>query len=602
MGSKIVFESGRGARFLHRIGAKRLRPEFLLAALLGACLETKTSDAPPDARVADAVASDAESARPDATPGPVADARIATPDARTPPPDARPPAPSPDAAPPVADAAAPAPDAAGPAPDLSVPPGPDATPPAPTPDLGPPPTPDAAPPVPDAAPPTPDAAPLAPDAAPFDPAAPLPDLMLIEQRTADDLYFEERTFDPNSCAIVEGCVGGPGVRRLLRFGVSTANVGNVDFLMGDPRENQDLFQFSPCHGHFHFNGYADYALIDAAGRVAAPGHKQAFCLLDSGRYLDDPDVRQFPRYQCDFQGISRGWYDSYGSGLDCQWIDVTDVPPGEYDLQVRVNPDRNVRELDYDNNDLTLRVTVPSFDMSAACGPNDAAGPDRNCDWRVGFTGECDPGELVDAGCQQAGADCAQAVCPEQPFMRVCAGDAQSCLPRTQLAGSQNDCGTCPQTSFRCPAEGAYTVWVAAPDPGLDATCDVAVTRRPEPPIDIPCAEGQATDGLDRPCGWVPAADPIDCMPGVRYVAGCTGGAMGCGAGEVCIGDPVLVVCPGDGACTQPQRIGAADDACGGLCPAAAFTCPVDGQVSVYTASYRAAEPTACRAGIVQQN
>jgi hypothetical protein len=515
-------------------------------------------------------------------------------------PDARPV--TPDAAPAVPDFAAPMPDVdvppadfAAPSPDLAVPP--------PPPDVGAPPTPDAAPPAPDAAPPAPDAAPLTPDLGPIDPAAPLPDLMLIEQRTADDLYFEERTFDPNSCAIVEGCVGGPGVRRLLRFGVSTANVGNVDFLMGDPRENQDLFQFSPCHGHFHFNGYADYALVDAAGRVAAPGHKQAFCLLDSGRYLDDPDVRQFPRYQCDFQGISRGWYDSYGSGLDCQWIDVTDVPPGEYDLQVRVNPDRNVRELDYTNNDLSLRVTVPSFDMSVACGPNDAAGPERNCDWRVGFTGQCDPGELVDAGCQQAGPDCAQAVCPEQPFMRICAGDARSCLPERALDASQNDCGTCPQTSFRCPAEGAYTVWVAAPDPGLEATCDVAVTRRPEPPIDAPCADGQDIDGLDRACGWVPAiAGPVACMPGVRYVAGCTGGAMGCGGGEVCVGDPVLVVCPGEGPCTQPQRIGAADDACGGLCPAAAFTCPVEGQVSVYTASFRAAEATTCRAGIVQQN
>jgi hypothetical protein len=615
MGSKFVFESGRGARFLLRFGAKGLRPEYglgLLAALaVVGCMETTTSGGGSDAMGDAARTGDAATPGPDASGMP--DARTTTPDARLVAPDARALVPDarvllPDAAvAPLPDAAvAPLPDAAvAPLPDAAVAPLPDVAV-APTPDAAVAPAPDAAvAPTPDAAvAPTPDAAVApVPDAAVVDPAAPLPDLMLIEQRTADDLYFEERIFDADSCAIVEGCVGGPGLRRLLRFGVSTANVGNVDFLMGDPRENQDLFQFSPCHGHFHFNGYADYALVDAAGRVAAPGHKQAFCLLDSGRYLDDPDVRQFPRYQCDFQGISRGWYDSYGSGLDCQWIDVTDVPPGDYDLQVRVNPDRNVRELDYTNNDLSLRVTVPSFDMSAPCGPNDAAGPDRNCDWRVGFTGQCDAGELVDAGCQQAGPDCAQAVCPDQPFMRICGGIAQSCLPRTQLAASQNDCGTCPQTSFRCPAEGAYTVWVAAPDPGLDASCDVAVTRRPEPPIDAPCAEGQATDGIDRSCGWVPALDgPVACMPGVRYVAGCTGGAMGCGGGEVCVGDPVLLVCPGDGACTQPQRIGAADDACGGLCPAAAFTCPVEGQVSVYTASFRAAEATACRAGIVQQN
>jgi hypothetical protein len=179
----------------------------------------------------------------------------------------------------------------------------------------------------------PDAAVVSPDAAvvepPPDPDAPLPDLMAIPERTRDDMYFEEREFAPDSCALFEGCVGGPGLRRLLRFGVSTANVGNVDFEMGDPRETPELFQFSPCHGHFHFNDYARYALKDADGNTIAPGHKQAFCLLDSAIFVDwDPTVRQFPRYGCQFQGISRGWYDSYGSGLDCQWIDVTDVPPG----------------------------------------------------------------------------------------------------------------------------------------------------------------------------------------------------------------------------------------------------------------------------------
>jgi hypothetical protein len=279
----------------------------------------------------------------------------------------------------------------------------------------------------------PDAAVVSPDAAvvepPPDPDAPLPDLMAIPERTRDDMYFEEREFAPDSCALFEGCVGGPGLRRLLRFGVSTANVGNVDFEMGDPRETPELFQFSPCHGHFHFNDYARYALKDADGNTIAPGHKQAFCLLDSAIFVDwDPTVRQFPRYGCQFQGISRGWYDSYGSGLDCQWIDVTDVPPGDYELEVRINPERAIAELDYTNNDLRMTVTVPSFEMDVPCGPADDAGPDRMCGWRIGAVGECAPGELVDAGCAQAGNDCADAVCPEQPFMRACAGEAASCM------------------------------------------------------------------------------------------------------------------------------------------------------------------------------
>ena len=39
--------------------------------------------------------------------------------------------------------------------------------------------------------------------------------------------------------------------------------------------------------------------------------------------------------------------DLYSRHLDCQWIDVTDVPPGIYILRLLVNPDNLVLESDY---------------------------------------------------------------------------------------------------------------------------------------------------------------------------------------------------------------------------------------------------------------
>ena len=45
-----------------------------------------------------------------------------------------------------------------------------------------------------------------------------------------------------------------------------------------------------------------------------------------------------------FEGISAGWRDDYPAGLAYQWVDVSDVQPGEYWLREDVNPLAVVRE------------------------------------------------------------------------------------------------------------------------------------------------------------------------------------------------------------------------------------------------------------------
>ncbi|KTF87724.1 hypothetical protein cypCar_00004777, partial [Cyprinus carpio] len=51
-----------------------------------------------------------------------------------------------------------------------------------------------------------------------------------------------------------------------------------------------------------------------------------------------------------FCGAGIGPYDTYHANIDCQWIDITDVSPGNYILKVTVNPGFQVQESDFSNN------------------------------------------------------------------------------------------------------------------------------------------------------------------------------------------------------------------------------------------------------------
>jgi hypothetical protein len=186
---------------------------------------------------------------------------------------------------------------------------------------------------------------------------------------APDLRIDESWIDPvftdimvneNTCELLEGCVDDTGVRTILRFSLAAQNGGSKDLVLGVAANNPDVFHYSECHDHHHFDNFAIYELLDG-DEVVARGHKQAFCLLDSYSYAW-PNA--FGKYDCGNQGISRGFADIYESDLPCQWIDVTDVPPGEYTLRAEINPvqpeaaTQLLVERDYGNNVVTAPVTI----------------------------------------------------------------------------------------------------------------------------------------------------------------------------------------------------------------------------------------------------
>jgi hypothetical protein len=197
----------------------------------------------------------------------------------------------------------------------------------------------------------------------YDSLEDLPDLVVIVEHMLDESFLHDVDIPETSCSLVEGCVNEPGLRRLLRFTSSVLNQGKADVNFPEPKDRPDLFEFGPCHQHYHFRRFAEYKLYEPDGNtVALSGRKYAYCMEDTVRHFDGANVGCDKVYDCGFQGIQKGWLDSYGWSLDCSWIDVTDLSPGSYVLEITANPARVFPELSFDNNSGRIRVEIPQVD------------------------------------------------------------------------------------------------------------------------------------------------------------------------------------------------------------------------------------------------
>nr|XP_046173580.1 protein-lysine 6-oxidase [Oncorhynchus gorbuscha] len=186
----------------------------------------------------------------------------------------------------------------------------------------------------------------------------LPDLVPDAYYIQASAYVQRVPMYNLRCANEENCLSSSAyrardydTRMLLRFPQRVKNQGTADFLPSRPRYS---WEWHSCHQHYHsMDEFSHYDLLDSGGRSVAEGHKASFCLEDSSC-----DYGYYRRFACTShtQGLSPGCYDTYNADIDCQWIDITDVKPGNYVLKISVNPSYQVPESDYSNNIVRCEV------------------------------------------------------------------------------------------------------------------------------------------------------------------------------------------------------------------------------------------------------
>lgn len=192
-----------------------------------------------------------------------------------------------------------------------------------------------------------------------------PDLAVDPIRLKSQLNVIDRYFDPDDpidqCIYNEGAIKAYGWRRLMVFDVVIINAGDGDLVVGDRSEPDNpyapVMYYDPCHGHYHMEGFSEYLVFDSNLNVVASGHKQGFCFMDLLKYTDHPGNG----YTCEYQGITSGWGDWYYKQLPGQWVDVTDLPPGNnYILEVNINAQLEAYRFDEGENRYPNTIQVPA--------------------------------------------------------------------------------------------------------------------------------------------------------------------------------------------------------------------------------------------------
>lgn len=153
-------------------------------------------------------------------------------------------------------------------------------------------------------------------------AQPLPDLIVDQASLRQHWIVRNEDFAASLCSVQEGSVT-PGEHTVVRFTVSTPNIGDADLALGDPNAhiaaNDGLYEFATCHQHYHFRHYALYELVDPNTGHVWRAAKRGFCMIDVEKYHDYPGPSNNERHflACGApgvpgnQGISMGWADVY---------------------------------------------------------------------------------------------------------------------------------------------------------------------------------------------------------------------------------------------------------------------------------------------------
>lgn len=248
----------------------------------------------------------------------------------------------------------------------------------------------------------------------------LPNLRILPPA---ELRIESPGDEANTAAAealgVEGCFLEEalehGARRCLRFSSVVGNLGEGSFearlptaesgtsVVGQGQAFQRIYrsddrfrdepigpaEFHAAHHHYHLLGVATHTLyaykLDARerGENVTGSHKVGFCIVDMGLLplgtLGGPDLPRYGPLGCfgpsDGEayvlGLSTGWWDLYWWSLPDQYVEISSLENGVYELVSVVNAERTFKESNATDNasSVVFRLDGNSIQVLATSEP-----------------------------------------------------------------------------------------------------------------------------------------------------------------------------------------------------------------------------------------
>ncbi len=152
---------------------------------------------------------------------------------------------------------------------------------------------------------------------------------------------------------------GPNLPQEIYQRVYDSEGGMTEQLIGS---FPDAFQVDTRKQYLpDFSQYNLYTVLpnNGVGPLVSTHHKTSRAVVDSAEY--DPVLagpRVYINATANVLGISIGWADIYGMNQPGQWVDITHLTPGQYWLEMIVDPLNRIQESNETNNTAQLMITI----------------------------------------------------------------------------------------------------------------------------------------------------------------------------------------------------------------------------------------------------